>query len=381
MPSPCPYRSATRLPRRLAVLSLAALLAACGGKPEQTPDLPPLVSVVVPGLSDVINTVTFTGTINARDEMPITVEGEGGRIAAVLVEIGDKVKQGQVLARLSTSVIEPQVNSLRASLEEARTSAELAASDSRRAQGVAASGALSKEEIERRRGAAANAEARVKVAAAQLAEVQARRGRTDIRAPMDGVVLTRTAEVGQTAAVGGEPLFRLGRGGEVEMRGRIAEQDLAALEVGQPAKVLVTGVEQPFVGKVRLLGAVIDPDTRLGSIRIDLPSHRQLRPGAFARGEVVVGQERFPILPQTAVLSDANGTYVMQLDRDNKVSKLPVTVAGTRNAGVIVAAGLSGSERIVTTAGAFLQPGEVVRVAEPADTTVAGKTAAAGDAR
>ena len=94
-----------------------------------------------------------------------------------------------------------------------------------------------------------------------------------------------------------------------------------------------------------------------------------------------MGQERFPILPQTAVLSDANGTYVMQLDRENKVSKLPVTVAGTRNAGVIVAAGLSGSERIVTTAGAFLQPGEVVRVAEPADTAVAGKTAAVGEAR
>ncbi len=275
--------------------------------------------------------VSFTGTIDARDEMPITVEGEGGRISAVLVEIGDQVKKGQVLARLSTSVIEPQVNSLRAALEEARTSAELAAADYRRAQGVAASGALSKEEIERRRGAAANAEARVKVAAAQLAEVQARRGRTDIRAPMDGVVLTRTAEVGQTATVGGEPLFRLGRGGEIEMRGRVAEQDMAALAVGQPTKVYVTGVEEPFIGTVRLLGAVIDPDTRLGSIRIALPSDRNLRPGAFARGEVVVGTGKKPILPQTAVLSDAIGTYVMQLNADNQVSKLPVKVAGTRS--------------------------------------------------
>ncbi|HRX89316.1 MAG TPA: efflux RND transporter periplasmic adaptor subunit [Steroidobacteraceae bacterium] len=369
------------LPRLCTILGASLVLAACGTKPEQSADLPPLVSVVTPGLSEVTDIVSFTGTINARDEMPITVEGEGGRISAVLVEIGDQVKKGQVLARLSTSVIEPQVNSLRAALEEARTSAELAAADYRRAQGVAASGALSKQEIERRRGAAANAEARVKVAAAQLAEVQARRGRTEIRAPMDGVVLTRTAEVGQTATVGGEPLFRLGRGGEIEMRGRVAEQDMAALAVGQPTKVYVTGVDEPFIGTVRLLGAVIDPDTRLGSIRIALPSDRNLRPGAFARGEVVVGTGKHPILPQTAVLSDTNGTYVMRLNADNRVSKLPVKVAGTRSNGVVIESGLQGDERIVSTAGAFLQPGETVRVAEPAQTTVAESTQAKGESR
>lgn len=362
------------------MLAVAAL-GACSAKPEQQATLPPLVSVISPGLSDVTNVVTFTGTINARDEMPITIEGDSGRISAVLVDIGDRVKKGQVLARLSTSVIDPQVNSLRASLEEARTSAELAAAEYRRAEAVAASGALSKEEIESRRGAAANAEARVKVAAAQLAEVQARRGRTEIRAPMDGMVLTRTAEVGQTATVGGDPLFRLSRGGEIEMRGRVAEQDLAALEVGQPAKVYVTGVAEPFIGKVRLLGAVIDPDTRLGSIRIELPSHRQLRPGAFARGEVVVGLERHPVLPQTAVLSDAKGNYVLRVDSDNSVSRQAVKVAGTRNTGVIIESGVNGNERIVATAGAFLQPGEKVRVAEPAQTAVAERAAPSGEAR
>jgi HlyD family secretion protein len=350
-------------PWPLLVLSIA-LLSACSAPEAPKPaDNAPLVTVLKPGLQDVTTTVTFTGTINAQDELPITVEGEGGRIAAVLVEVGDRVKRGQVLARLSTAVAQPQVASIQAALEEARTSAELSQAEYRRAQGVAASGALSAEEIERRRGAAANAEARVRSAAAQLAEARARLGRTDIRAPSDGVVLTRAAEVGQTATVGGEPLFRLGRGGDVEMRGRVAEQDLPGLAVGQAANVYVTGVEQPFAGKVRLLGAVIDPETRLGTIRISLARDPLLRPGAFARGEVVTQTDKRPVIPQTAVLSDLDGTYVLVVDPNNKVQRKAVEVAGTRSNGVVVERGLDGNEPVVSTAAAFLTIGETVRVA------------------
>jgi RND family efflux transporter MFP subunit len=255
------------------------------------------------------------------------------------------------------------VASLSASLEEARTSAELAAADYRRAQGVAATGALSSEEIERRRAQAANAAARVKVAAAQLNEARARLGRSEIRAPADGIVLTRGAEVGQTASAGGEPLFRLGRGGEIEMRGRVAEQDLNLLAVEQTVKVTVSGVELPFDGKVHLLGAVIDPQTRLGSVRVSLPRDPRLRPGAFARGVVLVRSEQKPVLPQTAVLTDFEGNYVLIVDTENRVQRRGVKVSGTRNSGVVVASGLAGPEKVVATAAAFLRPGEKVRTA------------------
>jgi HlyD family secretion protein len=347
----------------LVVLSVALLAACSRSETPKRVNNAPLVTVLKPGLQDVTTTVTFTGTINAQDELPISVEGEGGRIAAVLVEVGDRVKRGQVLARLSTAVAQPQVASIQAALEEARTSAALSQAEYRRAQGVAASGALSAEEIERRRGAAENAEARVRSAAAQLAEARARLGRTDIRAPSDGVVLTRAAEVGQTATVGSEPLFRLGRGGEVEMRGRVAEQDLPGLSIGQAANVYVTGVDQPFAGKVRLLGAVIDPDTRLGTIRISLESDPLLRPGAFARGEVVTRTDRRPVLPQTAVLSDLDGTYVLVVDANNKVQRKAIAVSGTRSNGVVIERGLDGTEPVVSTAAAFLTIGETVRVA------------------
>ncbi len=350
------------MPARFLALVAALLLASCSGKADETTATDePLVSIIVPGRSEVSTIVTFTGTIHARDETAIGVEGEGARIAAVLVEAGDRVRRGQLLARLDTSVTQPQLRSIEAAYEEARAAAELAAAEARRAEGVAASGALSAQEIERRRSAAVSAEAKVKVAAAQLAEWRARLARAEIRAPADGIVLARNAEVGQLATAGGEPLFHLGRGGAIEMRGRVAEQDLPALAPGQTARVRITGVEHAFDGTVRLVGPVIDPETRLGSVRIDLESDPVLRPGAFARAEVAVRSERRPVLPQTAVLADERGSYVYVVDDDGRIERRAVTVAGTRNEGIVIAGGIDGSERIVSTAGAFLRDGERVR--------------------
>jgi HlyD family secretion protein len=333
---------------------------AAGGAPGATV---PLVSVVAPGLKAVTATVTFTGSVNARYDVAMAVEGEGGRISAVLVEAGDRVRRGQVLATLDTSVLRPQVARLTASLAEARAQAELSEAEYKRALGVQASGALSSEEIERRRAASVTAAAQVDVAAAMLAEARARLYRTEMRAPDDGIVLTRTAEVGQFPTPGGEPLFRLARGNEVEVRAQLAEQDLPRLAVGQPVVVRLTGIAEEFKGRVRLIGPVIDPVTRLGWMRVALEPHPQLRPGAFARGEVAVGDAQRAVLPQTAVLSDAGGTYVMIVGSDGKVVKRSVTVVDTTAQGVVIGSGLKGDERVVATAAAFLREGEAVKVA------------------
>jgi HlyD family secretion protein len=355
----------------LAVLSLVVVMR--GGAAPSTPtaaEAAPLVTAVPPGRSPYTVTVSFTGAIVARYDMPIGVDGEGGRISAVLVEAGDHVRAGQVLARLDTSVIAPQVASLRATLEQNRAEAALAEADYHRAAAIAGSvGALSKEEVDKRRSQVATSAARVKVAEAQLAEAAARLGRSELRAPADGVVLTRNAEVGQAVTPGGAALFRLGRGGEVEMRAQAAEQDLPRLRVGQATAVHVTGVATPFAGTVRLLGAVIDPQTRLGEVRVTLPRDPNLRPGAFARGEVRIASDVRPIVPQTALLSDARGSYVLVVAADGRVVRRAVQVGGAQPSGIVIAEGLEGTERVVTTAGAFLHEGELVRVAVPAEPT------------
>jgi RND family efflux transporter MFP subunit len=326
----------------------------------------PLVSVLVPGKQAVTSSVSFTGAIAARYDMPIANEGDTGRIVAVLVEAGDHVKRGQLLAKIDDSVLVQQVNRLEATLEQARAQSALSAAEYRRAEGVAAAGALSAEDIEKRRATSVTDAANVKVVAAQLAEAQARLSRTRITAPVDGVVLTRKAEVGQIANPGGDVLFRVESGGEIEMRGQIAEQDLAQVKVGQAATVYLTGLTRPFNGAVRLLGAIIDPATRLGDIRITLQSDPALRPGAFARAVVTIDKAQRAVLPQTAVLADGNGSYVLIVNSADRVERRPVRVAGTNETGVIIAEGLTGNERVVATAGGFLRDGETVKVAPPA---------------
>ena len=321
----------------------------------------PSVSVTEVGLSTLPTTVQITGTIAARYDMPIGVEGDAGRIAAIYVEAGDHVKRGQILARLNVSVLEPQVANLEAALDQARAEAELADAEYKRAMAVGASGALSAEETQRRKSSTVTAAAKVKFAAAQLAEARAKLARAEIRAPADGLILTRNVEVGQTATPGGDPLFRLSEGGEVELRGQVAEQDLPLLKLGQAAEVRLTGTSRPFVGKVRLLGAVIDPQTRLGTVRVALEPDPNLRPGAFARASVTVSTQERTVLPQTAVLSDEKGTFVYVVTADNKVARRPVRVSGVVGNGVSIADGIHDKERVVATAGAFLQDGEVVR--------------------
>jgi HlyD family secretion protein len=357
----------------IALLIASASFMLLGRKPHVTPLMHqeelPLVTVMTAPVREVTASVSFTGAIAARYDMPIANEGDTARVVAVYVEPGDHVHKGQPLARLDDSVMVPQVNRLAAALEQARAQAELSAAEYKRALGVQAAGALSAEDIEKRRATSVTDAASVKVAAAQLAEAEARLARTRILAPFAGTVLTRHAEVGQIANPGGDALFRVASGGEVEMRGQIAEQDLAQVKVGQPATVYLTGLSRPFEGKVRLLGAIIDPQTRLGDIRIALTPDPALRPGAFARAEVTIAKAQRPVLPKTAVFSDGEGSYVFVVDAQGHATRRPVRLAETSEAGVAIASGITQSDRVVKTAGGFLREGEAVKATTDDSTT------------
>jgi HlyD family secretion protein len=350
----------------LLIAVVVALIAwrvthALTAKPAATVSAIPTVSVTEVGVSAVPSTVSIIGTIAARYDMPIGVEGDGGRVTAVYVEAGDHVKQGQVLAHLNNSVLEPQVTNLEAALDQARAEADLADAEYQRARAVGSSGALSAEETQRRKSSAVTAASHVKVAAAQLEEAKARLARADVRAPANGIILTRAVEVGQTAMAGGEALFRLSKDGETELRGQVAEQDLPLLQVGQLVDVRLTGTSKVYQGRIRLLGAVIDPATRLGTAKVSLTPDPNLRPGAFARADVTVSNAQRAVLPQTAVLNDDKGSYVLVVNAQGKVERKSVRVTGMVPSGVTIAEGIGPTDQIVTTAGAFLQEGETVK--------------------
>ncbi|HTP38295.1 MAG TPA: efflux RND transporter periplasmic adaptor subunit [Steroidobacteraceae bacterium] len=333
--------------------------------PPPAADLPPVVSVVSPMPGSIPTRIAVVGTLSARNEMPISPEGEGGRIASVLVEAGDLVKGGQLLAQLDPTVPRSQLAAAEASLAELKASAEVADAEYQRAQ--RAGGAFSVEESERRRTASVTAHARVDVAAAQVAEARSRLERTRIVAPTAGLVLARSAEVGQVATAGVTVLFRLARNGELEMRAQVAEQDVPRLRDGQIAQVRLSGVSRSFAGRIWQVGAIIDPLSRQGSVRIALPERdRDLRPGAFARADIEVGASVGAIVPQTAVLSDEQGSYVLTVQNDLHLARQPVTVGGAQREGLLITQGLVAGQKVVATAGVFLHPGERVSLAPDA---------------
>ncbi|HKC16643.1 MAG TPA: efflux RND transporter periplasmic adaptor subunit [Steroidobacteraceae bacterium] len=342
-------------------------------------NVPPLVTVITPKQGSVMSSVSLTGQISAQNDMPIGVEGEGGRIAAVLVEPGDRVHRGQVLAKLNPLTAQSQVDSAEASLDELRAAASAAQAEYARAEGARDS--FSAEEFDRRRTSALTAQAKVKAAEAQLSGAQTLWQRTTVIAPSDGIVLTRTAEVGQIATSGVTVLFHLANRGEIEMRGQVAEQDMPRLKVGQSAQVRLDGVAAPFTGRVWQVGATIDPISRQGMVRIALPAADQnLRPGAFARADIQTGAAAGVIVPQTAVLSDEQGSYTLIVGAGDRVERRAVKIGGAHAEGLVVSGGLNGDERVVAIAGAFLRAGEQVNVAPTALAGGGGKGLASGGA-
>lgn len=354
----------------VAILAVGAgvMLSSKGEKPAADPTAAaqkreqplPRVSVAQVGQSSVTTDIQITGTIEARNMLPIGVEGEGGRVTAVYADVGDRVQAGQLLAQMNVDVITQQIAQMNGSLEEARANASIAKSDADRAISLRDRGALSQSEIERRQATAKATAARANVMEAQLQEMRARLARLSLRAPASGIVLERKAEVGQIVGSGSGWLFTLAKDGAVEMRGQVAEQDLPSLRIGQGARVTITGSNREFSGKVWQLGATIDPQTRLGAVRISLTPDPLLRPGAFAQAAIQADSVQRPIVPLSAVQADSGKSYVYVVGSDNKISRQDIEVARATSNGVIVGKGLHGGETIVLTAGAFLNAGEKI---------------------
>ena len=367
---------AGRSRRRAVVIGIVVLLlAAIGawwafgrGAPPAPATVPttapagslPKVTIVVPGKETVRRSVTGSGSLAARREMPVGVAGEGGLVTRVLVEPGSWVGAGQVLATVDRSVQAQTADSLEAQVRVARADARIAQTELERSNQLVARGFVSKADIDRKTATRDAADARVRVAQAQLAETQARNRRLDIRAPAAGLVLTRAVEPGQVVSSGSGVLFRIAMGGQMEMRAQLSEADLASVRAGVPAEVVPVGDTRVFRGEVWQVSPVIDPQTRQGIARIALSYDPALRPGGFASARVGAGATSAPLLPESAVLSDDKGSYVYVLDAQDKAVRRDVRVAEVSDEGALIAAGLVGNERVVASAGAFLNPGQQV---------------------
>ncbi|TSB05059.1 efflux RND transporter periplasmic adaptor subunit [Sphingorhabdus contaminans] len=318
------------------------------------------VTVVAPGRDTVVRAINATGTLAARREIPVGVVGEGGQVTRVFVDAGDWVQRGQVLVSVDRSVQVQQAAALEAQIGVARADLLLAQNELDRALQLVDRGFISKADVDRKTATRDAARARVNVATAQLGETRARNARLDIRAPVSGYVLERNVETGQTVSAGSGVLFRLAQDGQMELQAQLSENDLALVSEGVPASVTPVGTDRVFNGTIWQVAPMINTQNRQGIARISLPFDKALRPGGFASVEIKAGSMSAPVLPESAVQTGREGSFVYIVGKDNKVKQRPVKVGDTTANGLIIASGLDGTERVVLYAGGFLNPDETV---------------------
>lgn len=331
------------------------------GVPPARPSL--AVTVTRAQLATLPLRVPANGNIAAWQEASVGTEADGLRLSDVKVNVGDRVRRGQVLASFEAAPVATELAHSRAALVESEAALAEAAANAQRARDLQASGALSAQLINQYVTAERMAQARTDAARAVARTQELRLAQTQVRAPDDGVISARSATVGAVLPSGQE-LFRLIRRSRLEWRAEVAAPQLARLSPGQGATVTPVGGET-IRGTVRMVAPAVDIQTRNGLVYVDLPEGGTARAGMFARGEIEVGPGS-PVLtlPQAAVLQREGFDYVLRVGADSRVLLTKVKLGRRAGDRVEILAGVDAASRVVATGGGFLGDGDLVNVVE-----------------
>jgi HlyD family secretion protein len=333
----------------------------------------------------ITETLEVTGSLVAREEVVVGAEVDALRIVEILADVGDRVEQGQVLARLDSTMLriqlaqntsmiaiaEASVAQMEASIAETQANEAEAADALRRTQTLGATGTTSPVQLLARETQAKVATAKATAAEenlrmakaeeafaeAQRSEINLKIARTELKAPTAGTISHRAARLGAVAATGGEPLFRLVRDSEIEFDAEVPETVLSQIVPGQNVEVWLSGVSEAISGDVRLVDPTVDKTTRLGRVAVALSPHPAMRAGVFARGNITLGRRQALTVPLSAVLFRKDGAYV-QLATNNVVELRNVETGFKRGTRVEIVNGLIEGQEVVVRAAGFARSGE-----------------------
>jgi RND family efflux transporter MFP subunit len=355
--------------KKLRLLALAGLLLIPAAV-AQSASKPALAVTLTQAQQTMLPMRIFAnGNVAAWQEAIIGSEVNGLRLSQVLVNVGDVVKAGQLLAVFSAESIRADLNQAQASVLEAAALSKEALGNAKRARSLQNTGAMSNQQIEQYVTAADTAQARLEVAQAMLDNQKIRLKNSRIYAPDAGVISARNATVGAVTAAGSE-LFRLIRQGRLEWRAEVTSADLARIKIGMPVKVTVADATM-VSGKVRMLAPTVDMQSRNSLIYVDLPASSSAKAGMFANGEFVLGQSSAMTLPQQALVLRDGFSYVFAVSTSPasntvqaKTTVRQVKVQTGRRIGnlVEIISGLALQQPVVASGGAFLSDHDVVKV-------------------
>lgn len=349
------------------LVAQAAALAGCKSQPSAAATLVAAapgraVTVVRVEPRPIGGALQAAGDLVPLEEAAVLPEVTGYRVAEVLADVGQHVRKGEVLARLDPTLIQSQLAQQQALVAQAQAQAVQAEDQAERVRGLDESGVLSEEQIRQRRFQAQAARATVDAQAAALRDIRTRASLLAVTSPVSGVVLEKTVRPGDLSAAGASAWFRLARDGIIELQAQMSEDDLSRIRAGDSAQVMLAN-GQAVVGRVRLVSPQVDPQTKLGYVRITLPVREDIRAGGFAHAIFAAASGPVLSVPETAVRYDADGASVMMLAPDQRVRRVAVRTAARGGGLVELAQGPPAGASVVRNAADFLLDGDRVRPA------------------
>ena len=364
-----------KLNKRLLILLLPLLalpFLSVAETPKSSTVTPALtVTVIKPQLADFPQKISANGNIAAWQEAIVGSEANGLRLTNVLVNVGDVVKKGQLLADFATETIDADLMQAKASLLEAEATGREAINNADRARTLQNTGAMSNQQIEQYATAAETAKARIEVAKAAVHTQQIRLKQTRIVAPDSGIISARSATVGAVVGAGTE-LFRLIRQSRLEWRAEVISSDLPKIKIGMQANIIAADGSH-LMGKVRKVSPMVDTQTRNTIVYVDLTTN-SVKAGMFAKGDFALGQTNtIAIAQQALVLRDGfNYVFVLKVGKNQarKVSQVKVQTGKRMGNLVEIVSGLTADQSIVASGGAFLSDNDTVKVVNAAAANV-----------
>jgi RND family efflux transporter MFP subunit len=353
------------LPRSLLALTAALMLAACSAEataPSARPERPVQVQRVA--FQDADAKREFVGVVRARYETDLGFR-VGGKIVTRIVNVGDRVRAGDVIARLDPEDLKLQVESAQAELAAASSSLAQAAADFDRYSKLKSNGWASLADFDRKKAASDEAQGRFDRARRALELAFNQLGYADLKAYADGIITATLAEPGQVVAVG-QPVARLAHRGEKEAVVALPETWLAEARDAKATVRLWAYRERSFAARLRELSPQADPATRTYAARFTIDNADDAV--AFGMTATVTltqgGDAKVARVPLSAVLNRGNGSSVYVVDGSGALVLRPVTVASFTEDVALVTSGIADGDRVVTLGVQKLEAGLKVRTIE-----------------
>jgi len=326
------------------------------------------VETVSPSQDDIGSTLSADGTINAKDTANVSAKVNGVAIERILVEEGDRVRAGQVLAVFDTDAMKQQVLQAQADVAEAEATLANASADAARVLPLIDIDAISKQEADRYRTSEVRARASLQASKARLSNQRLTLENAKVVAPVSGIISEKMVEVGQVA--GGDPLFTIIKGGVLEWRADIDPKLVGDINVGTSVQVSLPG-GGTVMGQVNRIAPTADNNRQI-TIYASLAANSKIRAGMYQTGEFLLGSTSTQTIPNSAVVSNDGYDYVMLVTesttRDDRsmgrIKQQRVTLGERLGESVAVLEPLPSDSRIVKQGGSFLNDGDLVRVVD-----------------